>query len=81
MKHIDMQVVSSLLSTAAALLLLGAQAVLTGIRPEVARAMVNLGVDLSAIVTKGTLQSGIAYATERCGDFSALSGQIRGRDR
>ena len=81
MKHVDMQVVSSLLSTAAALLLLGAQAVLTGIRPEVARAMVNLGVDLSTIVTKGTLQSGIAYAIERCGDSSALSGQTRGRDR
>jgi predicted ATPase/GAF domain-containing protein/tRNA A-37 threonylcarbamoyl transferase component Bud32 len=81
MKHIDIQVVSSLLRTAAALLLLGAQAVLTGIRPEVARAMVNLGVDLSTIVTRGTLQSGIAYALERCGEPSALTGRTEGRFR
>ena len=81
MKHIDIQVVSSLLRTAAALLLLGAQAVLTGIRPDVALSMVNLGVDLSTIVTRGTLQSGIAYAIERCGESSALTGQIEGRVR
>jgi rsbT co-antagonist protein RsbR len=37
--------------------------VLTGIRPEVAQTLVGLGVDISSIVTHGTLQSGIAYAT------------------
>ncbi|MEP7189004.1 MAG: anti-anti-sigma factor, partial [Roseiflexaceae bacterium] len=41
--------------------LLGAQVVLTGLRPEVAQTLVSLGVDLSDIVTRGTLQSGIAY--------------------
>ena len=81
MTNIDGQVVSSLLSTAAALLLLGAQAVLTGVRPEVARAMVSLGVDLSTLVTRGTLQSGIAYALERCGDSSALQNRTDGRSR
>jgi anti-anti-sigma regulatory factor/GAF domain-containing protein len=67
-KHIDTQVISSLFRTAAALRLLGAQAVLTGTRPEVAQAMVALGADLSGIMTKSTLQSGIAYALERSGE-------------
>jgi hypothetical protein len=43
----------------------GAQVVLTGIRPEVAQTLVGLGADLSGIVTCGSLQSGIAYATSR----------------
>jgi rsbT co-antagonist protein RsbR len=35
---------------------------LTGIRPEVARTLVELGVDLGAIKTYGSLQAGIAAA-------------------
>ena len=81
MKHVDIQVVSSLLSTATALRLLGAQAVLTGTRPEVARAMVTLGVDLSALVTKGTLQSGIAYALGQSGESDLLARKSHARDR
>ncbi|MCY1062764.1 hypothetical protein [Nannocystis sp. SCPEA4] len=38
---------------------------LTGIRAEVAQALVGLGVDLGNIVTRGTLQSGIAFAMRR----------------
>ncbi|WP_437707173.1 hypothetical protein WMF45_25900 [Sorangium sp. So ce448] len=48
--------------------MLGARVVLTGIRPEVAPALIELGADLTGIVTTGTLQSGIAYVlrpTER----------------
>jgi anti-anti-sigma regulatory factor len=81
MKHIDIQVVSSLLNTAAALRLLGAQAVLTGTRPEVAQAMVVLGADLSALVTKGTLQSGIAYALECSGESGQLVSKAYARGR
>ena len=40
----------------------GAQVVLTGIRPEVAQTLVQLGVDLRSIITRGTLQDGITYA-------------------
>lgn len=36
--------------------------VLTSIRPEIARPLVGLGVDLQNIVTRGTLQDGIFYA-------------------
>jgi anti-anti-sigma factor len=58
---VDTQVAHVLIQAARAVKLLGAQVVLTGLRPEVAQTLVSLGVDLSGIVTRGTLQSGIAY--------------------
>ncbi|WP_437489910.1 AAA family ATPase [Sorangium sp. So ce1014] len=64
-KSIDTSVAASLISTASALRLLGAQAVITGVRGDVAQTLVALDVDFGAIVTKGTLQSGIAYALEQ----------------
>jgi DNA-binding response OmpR family regulator/anti-anti-sigma regulatory factor len=64
---IDSAVASTLMSTAAALRLLGAKAVITGIRAELAQTLVALGIDLSAVVTKGTLKSGIDYALRRAG--------------
>jgi rsbT co-antagonist protein RsbR len=39
--------------------------VLTGIKPEVAQTLVNLGADLRGIVTRGSLQSGIAFALQQ----------------
>jgi rsbT co-antagonist protein RsbR len=45
--------------------LLGADIVLVGIRPEVAQAVVGLGIHLSDIVTRSTLQSGISYVLAR----------------
>ena len=62
---VDTQVANALLRAAQAVKLLGAQVVLTGIRPEVAQTLVGLGADLSGIVTCGSLQTGIAYATNR----------------
>lgn len=62
---VDTQVANGLIRAARAAALLGAEVVLTGIRPEVARTLVGLGADLQDIVTRGTLQSGIAYAMSR----------------
>jgi rsbT co-antagonist protein RsbR len=59
---VDTQVASALIQAAQAVGLLGAQVILTGIRPEVAQTLVGLGVDLRGIITRGTLQDGIAYA-------------------
>lgn len=59
---VDTQVANGLIQAAQAAKLLGARVVLTGIRPEVAQTLVGLGVDLRGIVTRSTLQSGIAYA-------------------
>ncbi|WP_437683528.1 AAA family ATPase [Sorangium sp. So ce131] len=66
-KGADQRVANALLNAANALRLLGAQAVLTGVRGEVARALVGLDVDMSRIVIRGTLQSGIAFAVGRSG--------------
>lgn len=70
MKHVDTNVASMLLRAAAALRLLGTQAVLTGIRAEIAQTLISLGVDLSGVVTRSTLQSGIAFAATRHGATS-----------
>jgi rsbT co-antagonist protein RsbR len=60
---VDTQVANALIQAAQAVQLLGAQVVLTGIGPTMAQTLVSLGADLSSIVTRGNLQSGIAYAT------------------
>jgi len=45
--------------------MIGSEVVLTGIRPEVALALVEINADLGGVVTFGTLQSAIAYAIKR----------------
>jgi rsbT co-antagonist protein RsbR len=62
---VDTQVANALLRAAQAVKLLGAHVIITGIRPEVAQTLVGLGLDLSAITTLATLQSGIAWALAR----------------
>jgi rsbT co-antagonist protein RsbR len=62
---VDTQVANALLRIAQSARLLGTHVVLTGIRPEVAQTLVGLGVGLEGIVTRSTLQSGIAYAMGR----------------
>jgi anti-anti-sigma regulatory factor len=59
---VDTQVANTLLRAAQAVKLLGANVMLTGIRPEVAQTLVSLGLDLGGIATRGTLQSGVAEA-------------------
>ena len=57
--------VAGILKAARAVRLLGAQVVLTGIRPEVARRLVSQGYDLSNIKTFGSLQHGIVHAMRK----------------
>ncbi|MFV9506174.1 MAG: PAS domain-containing protein [Oscillochloridaceae bacterium umkhey_bin13] len=64
---VDTQVANAFIQAARAVQLLGAQVLLTGIRPEVAQTLVQLGVDLQGIVTRGSLQTGIAYALKLSG--------------
>jgi anti-anti-sigma factor len=60
---VDTHVASALIRAAQAVQLLGAQVVLTGIRPEVAQTLVGMGTELQGIVTRSDLQSGISFAT------------------
>jgi rsbT co-antagonist protein RsbR len=62
---VDTQVANALLRSAQAAQLLGATVVLSGISAEVAQTLVGLGIDLSSIHTRSTLQSGIAEALSR----------------
>lgn len=62
---VDTHVAAVLLQAARAVRLLGARVMLTGIRPEVAQSIVGLGVDLSSIETRASLQDGIAATLGR----------------
>lgn len=59
---IDTTVAHHLLQLARAVELLGAQVVMVGIRPEIARTVVQMGVDMGSLTTLANLQSGIAHA-------------------
>ncbi len=59
---VDTRVADGLIQVITAAGLLGAKCVLVGISPEVAQTIISLGIDLSAIVTRSDLQSGIVYA-------------------
>jgi anti-anti-sigma regulatory factor len=62
---VDTSVANHLLKAAQAARLLGAEAVLVGVRPEVAQTMVQLGVDHLGLTTRADLQSGVEYAFSR----------------
>jgi rsbT co-antagonist protein RsbR len=62
---VDTQVAQGLLLVVRAARLLGAEVVLVGVRPEVAQAVVGLGIQLDAVVTRSSLQSGIVYVQQR----------------
>jgi anti-anti-sigma regulatory factor len=59
-RTIDTHTAGSLLRVSQSVRLLGAQVILTGLRPEVAQTLVSLGVDVSGLFTMATLQSAIA---------------------
>jgi anti-anti-sigma factor len=64
---VDSKVANHLLQTVKAARLMGAKVVVTGLSPEVAQALVALGVELSTLHTVGDLQGGIELAEEQLG--------------
>ncbi|XYH95259.1 PAS domain S-box protein [Sorangium sp. So ce1128] len=61
-RKIDARAVQGIVNAVKAVRLLGAQVVLTGIRPEVAVALMALDFNLGGVLTFGSLQTGIAHA-------------------
>jgi rsbT co-antagonist protein RsbR len=59
---VDTKVADHLVKTTAAVRLLGAQTILTGISPQVARTVVQLGVDITTMHTRSRLADGIELA-------------------
>ena len=62
---IDTHVAAILVRTAQAIALIGAETILTGIRPEVAQTLVSLGVDMRAIRSFSSLERAIAALLHR----------------
>lgn len=58
----DGEVTNALVQAAQAVSLLGAQAILTGIQPRIARTLVDLQADLGNVMTLSTVREGISYA-------------------
>lgn len=59
---VDTQVANHLLKTVTAARLLGAECIISGISPAIAQTIVHLGIDLTSIRTKSTLQDAMIYA-------------------
>jgi rsbT co-antagonist protein RsbR len=59
---VDSLVAQHLIKTVSATRLMGAECIISGIRPEIAQTVVHLGIDLSHIITKASLASALAYA-------------------
>ncbi len=59
---IDSRTSRYLIETISAVHLLGAEVVLTGIRPEIARALVQLGINLSNVNTRSSFSAGLLFA-------------------
>lgn len=64
---VDTLVAQHLLKTVAAARLMGADCIISGIRPQIAQTIVHLGVDLSEVTTKATLADAFVVALKRTG--------------
>lgn len=62
---VDTLVAQHLLKTVTAARLMGAECIISGIRPQIAQTIVHLGVSLSDVVTKGNLSDAFALALQR----------------
>jgi len=64
---VDTLVAQHLLKTITAARLMGAECIISGIRPQIAATIVHLGVDLSAVITKASLADAFQVALNRVG--------------
>lgn len=64
---VDTLVAQHLLKTVAAARLMGAECIISGIRPQIAQTIVHLGVDLGTVVTKASLADAFVIALQRTG--------------
>jgi len=61
---IDTQTGQHLIETVTAVRMLGAQVVLTGVRPALAQTLVHLGIDLSHVITRSSMSAGVRVALD-----------------
>jgi len=78
---VDTVTAQHLLKTVAAARLMGADCIISGIRPQIAQTIVHLGVELGAVITKATLSDAFAIALKRLGlGVQKVSAAPRRRD-
>ena len=77
---VDTLTAQHLLKTVAAARLMGADCIISGIRPQIAQTIVHLGVELGSVVTKATLADAFAVALRRLG-LTVTSAQPQRRSR
>jgi rsbT co-antagonist protein RsbR len=65
---VDTLVAQHLLKTVAAARLMGADCIISGIRPQIAQTIVHLGVDLGSVITKASLAAAFVVALQRTGN-------------
>jgi len=66
-KSIDSQVSHHLIQMVRAVQLMGSDAIITGIHPEIARALVSLNIDFNNITTRASMSDGLKEAFRRMG--------------
>ncbi|WP_199432562.1 STAS domain-containing protein [Qaidamihabitans albus] len=64
---VDTMVAQHLLKTAMAARLMGAECIISGIRPQIAQTMVQLGIDLGELATRASLADALGYALHETG--------------
>ncbi|MEV0934816.1 STAS domain-containing protein [Streptomyces phaeochromogenes] len=64
---VDSLVAQHLMKTVAAARLMGAECIVSGIRPAIAQTIVHLGLDLGTVVTRASLADALAYALDQQG--------------
>lgn len=74
---VDTLVAQHLLKTIAAARLMGADCIISGIRPQIAQTIVHLGVNLEDVITKATLADAFVVALKRTGSTIQLPGSER----
>jgi rsbT co-antagonist protein RsbR len=72
---VDTLVAQHLLRTVAAARLMGADCIISGIRPQIAQTIVHLGVDLTNVTTKASLADAFVVALQRTGGSILARGQ------
>ncbi|MGB5606180.1 MAG: STAS domain-containing protein, partial [Gammaproteobacteria bacterium] len=78
---IDSQVSHHLIQMIRAIGLMGSVAIITGIRPEIARALTSLNIDLEGVTTRSSLAEGLKEAFRYLGISSWENKTMSGSDR
>jgi rsbT co-antagonist protein RsbR len=72
---VDTQTAQHLIETIKAVRYIGAEVVLTGVRPSIAQTLVHLGIDLSSAITRSSLKAGLQVA------FDMIDLEVAGNER